>query len=1014
MPQDIYIYDPNIPVPENVRHVEIPKGVTVIGEDAFKYCSDLQSVTIPDSVTEIEHGAFYGCLSLQSVTIPDSVTKISDYAFFDCSNLQSVTIPDSITEIGDNAFCDCFGLQSVTIPDSVTRIGEYAFSGCSGLQSVTIPDSITEISNNTFQNCSGLQSVTIPDSVTEIGNSAFEGCTGLQSVTIPNGVTEIGSEAFQRCPELRFVTIPDGVTKIGHSAFYGCSSLQPVTIPDSVTEIEGYTFCKCSRLQAVTIPDSVTKIGDYAFSDCSGLQSVIIPDSMTEIGDYAFSDCSDLQSVTIPNNVTEIGESAFEGCSALQSVTIPDGMTKIGVGVFCGCSGLESVTIPDSVTEIGKFTFYGCSALQSVTIPDGVTEIDNDTFRDCSALQSVTMPDSVTKIGDGVFLGCSGLKSVTIPDGVTEIGSYAFNGCSGLKSVTIPDSVTKINACAFRGCSGLQSVTIPDSITIISRSAFDGCSALQSVTIPDSVTEISISAFSGCSDLPSITIPDSVTKIGLGVFEGCSGLQSLIYQGINIAPVINIDGYGISTFSVIRTLVNHRIPLNENTVRRGIDMAHRGKLTQWAADYPVFGEMRLPPAAKSVDGKTEECLRRLFAAQKKTGCHVPKILDKLAIAVCACGISPERLAETFDVRYTEAVIRDGIPVVPAAVCRCYYDRGICGMLIRKDRISVMAEAIGLYNGSGHQEYHKHLMDFILSHPDTKAEDLRYAVDHAEEIPMRAETTLAQVRQRRTYTENLAEVAKIEAEYGKVIPEFKLTDYPCNIEPVGVTYDGITARVLDLSDDKDIALAARLGDLTNCCQRLYAAGETAMMHGFLNPDAGFWVIENKDGKVKAQAEIWKTNNGDLVFDNIEFADTDDEHLAHRVEQLRGVIATWAMESGYANIIMGCGYNELGVDSMEQAPIPELRLTPEEVFALQEGNDANISFGNIDEVRRYMQTEEYRPGDFVYTDADEQCVYIKKDGVVSDYLIQGYDCTLTEKHPASGHETEKERDNDTACK
>ena len=55
MSQDIYIYDPNIHVPENVRHVEIPKGVTFIGEDAFKYCSDLQSVTIPDSVNQIFH-----------------------------------------------------------------------------------------------------------------------------------------------------------------------------------------------------------------------------------------------------------------------------------------------------------------------------------------------------------------------------------------------------------------------------------------------------------------------------------------------------------------------------------------------------------------------------------------------------------------------------------------------------------------------------------------------------------------------------------------------------------------------------------------------------------------------------------------------------------------------------------------------------------------------------------------------------------------------------------------------
>ena len=968
MPQDVYIYDSNVPVPKDVRYVEIPKGVTVIGEDAFRDCSDLQSVTIPDSVTEID-----------------------DYAFSRCSGLQSVTIPGSVTKIGSGAFSYCAGLRSVTIPDSVTEISLNAFYGCSGLQSVTIPDSITEVSDGAFQNCSGLQSVIIPDSVTEIGVCAFRNCLALQSVTMPDSVTKIGSEAFS-----------------------GCSALQSVTISDSVTEIGFGAFDGCPGLQSVTIPDGVTKIGGYAFRGCSGLQSVTIPDGVTEIGNHAFSDCSGLQSVTIPDGVTEIGDSAFKDCSNLQSVVIPEGITEIRYGAFYGCSSLRSVTIPDSVTEIGANAFEKCSALQSVTIPDSVTKIGESTFKRCSALQSVTMPDDVTKIDDSAFNGCSNLESVTIPDGVTEIGNYAFQNCSALQSVTIPDSITKISRSAFSRCSALQSVTIPDSVTEIEAHAFCRCNNLQSITIPDSVTKIGFGVFEGCSGLQSVAIPDNVTKIGKDAFADCPALQSLIYKGVNIAPFINIDGYGVNTFDVIKVLVEHRNPLNENTVRRGIDMAHRGRLDQWAADYPVFGEMRLPPATKSVDGKTEECLRRLFGTQKKTGCHVPKILDKLAIAVCACGIPPERLAETFDVRYTEAMIRDGVPAVPATACRCYYDRGICDMLIQKDGISIMAEAIGLYNRSRHRECYKHLMDFILSHPDTKIEDLQYAADHAEKIPMRAGITLTQVRQHRIYTESLAEVEKIEAKYGETVPGFKLSDYPCSIAPAGVTYNGMTARVLDLSDNKDIALAARLGDLTNCCQCLGSAGETAMMHGFLNPDAGFWVIEDKDGAVKAQAEIWKTDNGDLVFDNIEFANTDREHLSDRADRLRGVIVAWAMESGYANIIMGCGYNELGTGSMEHAPIPELRLTPEEVFALQEGNDAYVSFGNMDDVHRYMQTEKYRPGDFVYTDADEQCVYIKKEGTVADYLMKGYDCALTEKCPSSGHETEKERDNNTACK
>ena len=767
-------------------------------------------------------------------------------------------------------------------------------------------------------------------------------------------------------------------------------------------------------VQHVEISKGVTVIGEDAFRDCSDLQSVTIPDSVTEIGNGAFERCSTLQSVTIPDSVTEIDDYAFSNCSGLQSVTIPGSVTKIGSGAFSYCAGLRSVTIPDSVTEISFNAFCSCSGLQSVTIPDSVTKIDTGGFAGCSGFRSITIPDGITKIGNSAFWRCSGLQSVIIPDTVTEIGFGAFRDCYSLQSIIIPDSVTKIEESAFEGCVALQSVTIPDSVTKIDSAAFYGCPGLQSVTIPDSVTKIGNYTFDGCSGLQSVTIPDSITEIGNKAFTGCSALQSLIYKGINIAPFINIDGYGVNTFDIIRKLTEHSILLSDNTVRFGIGMEHHGELSRWIREYPVFGTIRLSADMKSPDGTIKEQLRQCFAGQKRTKHRIPQILNELAIAVRACGIPPERLAEAFDIEYTKNLLSGKIPIVPATACRCYYDRGVCNMLIRKDRISVMAEAISLYNRSGHRECYRHLMDFIRSHPDTKIEDLQYAADHAEKIPMRAGTTLAQVRQHHTYMENLAEVIKIEAEYGETVQGFKLSDYPCNIEPVSITYDGMTVRVLDLSDEKDIALAAMLGELTNCCQRLGSDGETAMMHGFLNPDAGFWVIQDANGTVKAQAEIWEADGGILVFDNIEFADTDNAHLPDRVEQLRGVIAAWAMKSRYTNIIMGCGYNELGTDFMEQAPIPELRLTPEEVFALQEGNDANVSFENLNEVRRYMQTEEYDPDDFVYTDADEQCVYIKKDGIVSDYLMRGYDRSLAEKYPASGHETEKERSGEIICK
>jgi hypothetical protein len=55
--------------------------VTIIGKEAFKDCSSLESVTIPNGVVRIDDRAFRNCPCLKSITIPDSITSIENDAF---------------------------------------------------------------------------------------------------------------------------------------------------------------------------------------------------------------------------------------------------------------------------------------------------------------------------------------------------------------------------------------------------------------------------------------------------------------------------------------------------------------------------------------------------------------------------------------------------------------------------------------------------------------------------------------------------------------------------------------------------------------------------------------------------------------------------------------------------------------------------------------------------------------------------------------------------------------------
>ena len=88
----------------------MPDGVTILGADAFSFCTSLTEVTMPNSLTSIGSNAFSGCSSLTEIEIPDSVTSIGESAFSDCKKLTSITIPDSVTSIEKSAFSGCNNL----------------------------------------------------------------------------------------------------------------------------------------------------------------------------------------------------------------------------------------------------------------------------------------------------------------------------------------------------------------------------------------------------------------------------------------------------------------------------------------------------------------------------------------------------------------------------------------------------------------------------------------------------------------------------------------------------------------------------------------------------------------------------------------------------------------------------------------------------------------------------------------------------------------------------------------
>lgn len=466
-PQENMVYDlfPNIY--EIYENKHIPAVINFIAFSSVKI-SVWKHIIISDRKIILYFG------NEKQLEIPAGVTEIGNDAFSD-SSLAEVNMPDSVKKIGDGAFSFCSALTEITIPNSITKIGNGIFSHCSELTHITIPNSVTEIGDYAFAFCYNLMYITIPDSITKIGNYAFSRCYSLTEITIPNSVTKIGNGAFSDCWDLTNIDIPDSVTEIGEGIIDGCSLLDYQEFSKKGSTSQKLKYRGNKQLIELVIPNDITEIEDNAFEDCEALEKIMIPDSVTEIGNYAFRYCYHLKQITIPDSVRKIGEKAFEACFPLTEIHIPHSVTEIKTATFLNCLKLKDITIPDSVTKIRASAFAGCCSLTHIIIPDSVTEIESGAFSDCFSLTDIIIPDSVTKIRSSAFAGCRSLTHIIIPDSVTEIGADAFSGCLALKEITIPNSITEIGEKAFAECNNLSCVVVMNPKLDLSKSMIDYC-----------------------------------------------------------------------------------------------------------------------------------------------------------------------------------------------------------------------------------------------------------------------------------------------------------------------------------------------------------------------------------------------------------------------------------------------------------------------------------------------------------------------------------------------------------
>lgn len=113
-----------------LENVNLPKGLTLIGKNAFQNCNYIKSIELNDGLENIGESAFSGT-TLESVKFPSSLKIINDCAFANC-HIYNLKFNAGLKYIGNSAFAlsNAHTEQVLEIPASVIYIGPYAFNCC--------------------------------------------------------------------------------------------------------------------------------------------------------------------------------------------------------------------------------------------------------------------------------------------------------------------------------------------------------------------------------------------------------------------------------------------------------------------------------------------------------------------------------------------------------------------------------------------------------------------------------------------------------------------------------------------------------------------------------------------------------------------------------------------------------------------------------------------------------------------------------------------------------------------
>ena len=550
----------------NLQSVTLNSKLEILGNYTFQYCRNLTSINLSEatSLQTIKKGCFQNADALRTVSIPASVKSIEGYAFYSIDSLRTLNISNDVSGlvIGEYAFSEDDYLDNVTLPAGVTKLEKAAFRSCDHMKSFTIASGspITNIPQECFYYDLSLQSLTLPDAVQTVERSAFGECREMTEINFGTGLTTFANDSylFSGNNQLKKMTLP-GATHPFTSTMYLPSDIVLYVHPDLVDTYRNSNYTKAYHIMAIGQPTEfvvTTTAGGQlqekveAIGDANNVLTLTVtgPLNGTDI-DYLHSSMPNIEVLNLTNaSIVEGGDSYHQwnvnsaGIATIETYYGPWNTENnvISRCMFYNMPTLRSISLPKGATKIGEYALAQDRntnlKLAHVDIPANVTTIDKYAFY-YAGITEVTIPSGVTRIEEHTFANCRKLKRAVLPDGITFIGNSAFSECQELEEVNIPTKVETIDHYAFYNNKVKTSaIVLPASLKSIGYRAFMYNSKVESITFNEGLETIRDHAFSNCNAVKTIVLPESITTLEYNAFEGCDSITEFRFPA-NIKKV---------------------------------------------------------------------------------------------------------------------------------------------------------------------------------------------------------------------------------------------------------------------------------------------------------------------------------------------------------------------------------------------------------------------------------------------------------------------------------------------